>query len=343
MSKPNTGWKVVASKTRPGAKGGGEWGGKKKPSSKAAAAEPPSRMVQVVPPFREWKVAPVSTGSSSFSGLPRAVTGYILSFLAGCSPGFLLRCSTVCKLWRQLLLVQLTSPPRWDGFDLCAEACDALNHGESLVAQGMLVAFAFRRELPARPPQDKVARHTAAMHAKVAQWLAARGPREQYAALAAPHAESRPMESVRNAFTHFDAVLRPRILVGEELADTLPLFGSCVPHAVLLNVPRGGDLSLALMAQIMANDAAYGEQRDADWPPEACREWLRERLRELDAGDDYEVYFPGDYWCVTQDADGISDTGGSSSSLFESSLCMAHACVCVTRHAVLVICSADDD
>jgi hypothetical protein len=343
MSKSNAGWNVVAPKGKTtGAKSGSE--GKKKPVK--PTAEP--KMVQVVAPFREWKLAPVLVVSSSFSGLPKAVTGHILSFLAGLSPRFLLRCSTVCKLWRQLLLSLLHQPvpPRWDGFDECVEACEALNHGESIVANGMLVAFVYRRELPGRPPQAKVSKHTAAMHAKVAQWLAARGPRTEYDQLAKPHAESRSLESMRGAFAHFDKTLRQQILVGEEMEDTLPFFGdraAAALHETMRNVPRG-EMSALLMASLLCNDAAYSQQRDDYWPLDACREWVRERLRELDAGDDFEVYFPGQFWFVTGGAGGAEyECGGMHDCFFKTSITCSVGCVCVTRHAVLVICGADED
>ncbi len=120
-----------------------------------------------------------------------------------------------------------------------------------------------------------------------------------------------------------------------------PVFGDEISN--MCYVPH--KMSRLMMANMICYDAAYSSQRDDNWPIERCLEWVEKRLQELDAAndEDFEVYFPGDYWMITRDADGIESQGCASSSFFDCQITMTQGCICVTSHAVMFICCADED
>jgi hypothetical protein len=63
------------------------------------------------------------------------------------------------------------------------------------------------------------------------------------------------------------------------------------------------------------------------------KDWINARLKDLDAQDEYEVYYPGDYWSVTREEDGIEFQGCCSSSFYNSDVTCNQGAVLLTSHA----------
>jgi hypothetical protein len=278
MSKK--GWEVVKNTSKTKVK---KSKGKGKLEAKDKEGKLSSVPIQVAP-----RVVQVGWGS-----LTKDVLGMIFGLVF--NPAVVLRCGLVNKHWRRVAkdLLCLTQTPEWRGFDLCFEACDALNHGEIIEPSGMLCAFVVRRSWPTSPVVLDKMRKMAGLKADVNEWLASRpASHDWYGEHSLIDERSRQVESIQEAFHFFNEKLRAKILVGDDAADTIPL---CSTDSSSFNyVPRA--MAKLLMASILCFDAAYSQQRDEEWPLERCLKWVNRRLLELDAEDDFECYFDGDYW-----------------------------------------------
>jgi hypothetical protein len=273
----------------------------------------------------------------SFADLSRDLTGFVLA--ASCdSPRSVLVLASVCKLWRSLALPHYNSV-RWAGLEAAQRACQLVCDGDDGPAvKGLLSVFVARRTLPQGSPVSEATSSNSATRQRAEEWFRAPCARDTDVGVRFPlHEKSVQVSAMTEAFEWWNS--QPSAV--DDLEFDLPI------HVRGWNVVPHGDRQLGRLvcAYAMGREVAYGRWRDSKWPLERCAQWVDARLAELGTDiSDCEVYTNGDYWALLpRGVDGREHMGSGGGSFFECAPTMQTGCVLLTRHAVMVFASADED